>query len=153
MAHLPDPCHRARSLASSALDDELSELEARLLETHLWHCADCAAFASEIAAVTAMLRAEPQVRHSVEIMPRIRRARRTVRGRAAVVSAGMLVAASVLGVLASVTPSGSVPPPAPSSQTDVSTPAVSGPLGEGRGVPIVVRTQLPLGQLKAGDDF
>ena len=152
MAHLPDLCHRARSLASSALDDELSELEVRLLESHLAECGECAAFAEGIAAVTTMLRTEPQMRYTVEIMPRLRHARRMVRRRAAVVSAGMLVAASVLGVLASVTPSGSVPPSA-ASRADISTPAVSGPLGEGRAVPIAARTQLPLGQLKAVDDF
>jgi predicted anti-sigma-YlaC factor YlaD len=152
MTHSAYPCHKARSLASSALDGELSELEARLLDRHLAACAPCAAFAREIAGVTDLLRAAPQEAYAVEIMPRLRHARRTVRRRAAVVSAGMLVAASILGVLASVTPNRSISD-RPSTTTYTGTPAVAGPLGDGRGVPVVIHTQLPLGQLKAVDDF
>ncbi len=152
MRETPYPCHRARAFASNALDGELSELERRLLERHRGECDACAAFSRDIAGVAELLRAAPQERYTVEILPRLRHARRTVRRRAAVVSSGMLVAASVLGVLASVKPLSSVPPP-PAVTTNVGTPAVAGPLGEGRGIPIVTRTQLPLGQLKAVDDF
>ena len=50
-------CERARSWAALAPDDELSELEQKLLDAHLARCAACARFAVQVAAVAAELRA------------------------------------------------------------------------------------------------
>lgn len=50
-------CDRARSWAALAPDGELSELERKLLGSHLTRCGACSAFAAEVAAVAADLRA------------------------------------------------------------------------------------------------
>ena len=49
-------CERARGWASLAPDDELSELERKLLDSHLDRCPACASFALEVAAVAKALR-------------------------------------------------------------------------------------------------
>src|SRR5438034_7977725 len=64
----PHMCERAREWASLCLDNELSELESVLLDSHLRRCAACAAYAAEIGAITAQIRAaelEPLVRPTV----------------------------------------------------------------------------------------
>jgi len=50
-------CERARSWAALAPDGELSELERKLLDSHLQRCAACGHFAVRVAAVAAELRA------------------------------------------------------------------------------------------------
>src|SRR4051812_38498328 len=55
----PSDCSAAREAASALLDDELSELEAAHLDGHLRECADCSAYARELGAFAARLRAEP----------------------------------------------------------------------------------------------
>jgi anti-sigma factor RsiW len=50
-------CERARSWAALAPDGELSELERKLLDSHLARCGACSAFAVEVAALAAELRA------------------------------------------------------------------------------------------------
>ena len=52
-------CERARSWASLAPDGELSELELKLLDSHLARCAPCGRFAVEVAALAAELRDAP----------------------------------------------------------------------------------------------
>lgn len=49
-------CERARSWAALAPDGELSELERKLLGSHLTRCAACSRFAVEVAAIAADLR-------------------------------------------------------------------------------------------------
>lgn len=49
-------CERARSWAALAPDGELSELERKLLDSHLARCASCGHFALEVAALAAQLR-------------------------------------------------------------------------------------------------
>jgi predicted anti-sigma-YlaC factor YlaD len=49
-------CERARSWAALAPDGELSELERKLLDSHLARCASCGRFAVEVAALAAELR-------------------------------------------------------------------------------------------------
>jgi anti-sigma factor RsiW len=44
---------------SLGLDEELSELERRLLDAHLARCVDCSAFASHVRQVVAELRSTP----------------------------------------------------------------------------------------------
>ena len=50
-------CDRARSWAALAPDGELSELERKLLDSHLTRCSACSCFAVEVAALAADLRA------------------------------------------------------------------------------------------------
>jgi hypothetical protein len=50
-------CERARSWAALAPDGELSELEQKLLDSHLARCAGCSRFAVQVAAVATELRA------------------------------------------------------------------------------------------------
>jgi predicted anti-sigma-YlaC factor YlaD len=52
-------CERARESASLRLDGELSEFEQALLDAHLRRCEGCRAFATELDAVTARIRATP----------------------------------------------------------------------------------------------
>jgi predicted anti-sigma-YlaC factor YlaD len=52
----PSQCTRAREAASARLDDELSEHEAAALEAHLDGCAECRAYADEIAQLAHHLR-------------------------------------------------------------------------------------------------
>jgi anti-sigma factor RsiW len=49
-------CERARSWAALAPDGELSELERKLLDSHLARCASCGRFALQVAALAAELR-------------------------------------------------------------------------------------------------
>lgn len=52
-------CERSRTWAALAPDGELSQLERRLLDAHLARCPSCAAFASDVTAVTETLRSAP----------------------------------------------------------------------------------------------
>lgn len=58
-------CDRARAWAALAPDGELSELERKLLGSHLDRCDACASFAVHVAAVAVELRAS-----SLEPLPR-----------------------------------------------------------------------------------
>jgi predicted anti-sigma-YlaC factor YlaD len=49
-------CERARSWAALAPDGELSELERKLLDSHLQRCGACGHFAVQVAAIAAELR-------------------------------------------------------------------------------------------------
>ncbi len=52
-------CERVRAQVSLELDDELSQLERRMLDAHLICCPDCRAYAADVAAFTTELRAAP----------------------------------------------------------------------------------------------
>ena len=52
-------CDRTREWVALRLDTDLSEFETALMRGHLERCAECRAFADEVAAVTFVLRAEP----------------------------------------------------------------------------------------------
>jgi hypothetical protein len=52
-------CERTRYLASLAPDGVLSEFELRLLNAHAADCADCRAFASDVARIAETLRGAP----------------------------------------------------------------------------------------------
>jgi predicted anti-sigma-YlaC factor YlaD len=49
-------CERARSWAALAPDGELSELERKLLDSHLARCGACSRFSVEVATLAAELR-------------------------------------------------------------------------------------------------
>jgi predicted anti-sigma-YlaC factor YlaD len=54
-------CSRVRSQVSLQLDDELSQLERRMVSVHLERCHDCRLFAEEVEEFTLALRAAPMV--------------------------------------------------------------------------------------------
>ncbi|MDQ3065813.1 MAG: zf-HC2 domain-containing protein [Actinomycetota bacterium] len=92
-------CERARAWASLAPDSELSELERKLLDSHLERCSACASFAVQVAAVAAELRAasfQPLLRPiSVPSWHR-----RRVYARVRAVGAAAAVAVMALGIAA-----------------------------------------------------
>jgi predicted anti-sigma-YlaC factor YlaD len=70
----PIECVQARESASARLDGELPELDDARLDAHLRGCAECRAFAGDLAAVAAELRAAPLERpETVVSLPRLRR--------------------------------------------------------------------------------
>ena len=90
-------CDRARAWAALAPDGELSELERKLLGSHLDRCDACADFAVRVAAVAAELRAA-----SLQPLPRpisvpVWR-RRHAYARVRAVGAAAAVAAMALGI-------------------------------------------------------
>jgi predicted anti-sigma-YlaC factor YlaD len=92
-------CDRARAWAALAPDGELSELERKLLDSHLHRCVSCADFAVRVAAVAAELRAA-----SLQPLPRpvsvpVWR-RRQAYARVRAVGAAAAVAAMALGIAA-----------------------------------------------------
>jgi predicted anti-sigma-YlaC factor YlaD len=56
---VPERCERFRESISLGLDGMLSRFERALLERHLRSCASCCAFAADVRAQTAQLRAAP----------------------------------------------------------------------------------------------
>jgi predicted anti-sigma-YlaC factor YlaD len=52
-------CSRVREQVSLQLDNELSELERRMLDAHLARCADCSAYAHDVRTFTEELREAP----------------------------------------------------------------------------------------------
>ncbi|HXH89545.1 MAG TPA: zf-HC2 domain-containing protein [Gaiellaceae bacterium] len=92
-------CERARSWAALAPDNELSELERKLLDSHLERCAGCSSFAERVVAVAEALRSEPLQPLTYPIpVPSWRR--RTVYARFRTVGAAAAVAAMALGIAA-----------------------------------------------------
>jgi hypothetical protein len=90
-----DRCERAREWVSLRVDDELSELEVRMLDDHLAGCADCSDFASDVATQASALRAAPLVPFRAALaLPR----RRRVPTRSLQLAAAALAAAAVAAV-------------------------------------------------------
>ena len=84
-------CERVRAQVSLQLDDELSQLERRMLAAHLERCSDCRSYADEVFAFTRTLREAPL--ESLERPLVLRRPRRASIGRLQVgVAAGLVVA-------------------------------------------------------------
>ncbi len=87
-------CDRVRAQVSLQLDDELSQLERRMLAAHLERCADCRLYMEDVNAFTTALREAPL--ESLERPLVLRRARRPSIARLQIgVAAGLAVA--VLG--------------------------------------------------------
>ena len=100
-------CERVRAQVSLQLDDELSQLERRMLAAHLERCGDCRSYADEVFAFTRTLREAPL--ESLESPLVIRRARRPSIARLQIgVAAGLVVA--VLGAVSQFTASDSQSP-------------------------------------------
>ena len=53
-------CSRVREQVSLELDGELSQLEQRMLGTHLERCPRCAAYAADVRDVTERIRNAPR---------------------------------------------------------------------------------------------
>ena len=81
-------CERARRWSSLSLDDELSQLESRLLAAHLESCAGCREFAAGLRGVTGTLRAAALERPAAVCLPARVRAPRV--GLAVVVAVASL---------------------------------------------------------------
>jgi predicted anti-sigma-YlaC factor YlaD len=62
-------CERIRAQISLELDGELSELERRMLETHLLRCPACGAYSADVTDFTTMLRNAPleQMRRAIHV--------------------------------------------------------------------------------------
>jgi anti-sigma factor RsiW len=93
-------CDRVRAQVSLGLDGELSQLELRMLESHLARCPDCAAFEADVVAVTHELRAAPLEPLANPVV--VHRPRRVSMARMQVGVAAAL-AVAVLGALSQVT--------------------------------------------------
>jgi anti-sigma factor RsiW len=90
-------CERARSWAALAPDGELSELERKLLHSHLERCSACASFAVEVEAIAVELRAAAlQPLPQPVALPVWRR--RPVYARMRTVGAAAAVAVMALGI-------------------------------------------------------
>jgi hypothetical protein len=92
-------CERARSWAALAPDNELAELERKLLDAHLARCAGCRRFAERVAAVAEALRRESLQQLSYPVSVPFWR-RRAVYARFRAAGAAAAVAAMALGVAA-----------------------------------------------------
>ena len=113
-------CQRVRSQVSLRLDDELSQLEGRMLDVHLGRCAQCRAYAADVTTFTRDLRAAP-----LEILARpafVERGRRGLSSGCKVESplaAAAVVAIVAIGVAAQVASSGQSDTPLPNVQGTV----------------------------------
>ena len=91
------PCDRACTWAALAPDNELSELERRLLDAHVARCGPCSRFAAQVTAVAAALRAAAPQRLGQPIaIPTWRR--RSVHARLRAAGAAAAVAVMALGI-------------------------------------------------------
>jgi anti-sigma factor RsiW len=93
-------CDRVRAQVSLRLDGELSQLESRMVDAHLARCADCREFETEVADMTARLRAAPFEMPSEPVV--VSRPGRSWVSRAQV-SMVAAVAVAVLGVASQLT--------------------------------------------------
>ena len=101
-------CQRIREQVSLRLDDELSQLELRMVAAHLARCTECHAFESSVREFTEELRAAPLQSPRIPIV--VRRAHRRVSLSAAQISVAATLAVAVLGVLSQVGLPGSPDP-------------------------------------------
>lgn len=101
-------CARVREQVSLELDDELSQLEQRMLASHLERCDACAVYAGEVRSLTERIRSAPP--HVLRRPVVVRRARHVSTTRLQIgVAAAFALAALGLGtqLAASPAPEGS----------------------------------------------
>lgn len=101
-------CSRVREQVSLELDGELSQLEQRMLGTHLERCPRCAAYAADVRDVTERIRNAPRAVMQRPVVVRRRRPLTTVRLQVGVAAALALAALGLGTQLASVEPQGSL---------------------------------------------
>jgi predicted anti-sigma-YlaC factor YlaD len=87
-------CSRARFWVSLRLDDQLSELEGALLDSHLAACPACSDFAASSEVATTELRDAPPPRHAPVQLELPRRARKPL---VVAFAAAVIVAAAIAG--------------------------------------------------------
>ena len=85
-------CTRVREQVSLELDGELSQLEQRMLATHLERCSRCAAYATDVRDVTERIRNAPRAVMQRPVVVRRRRPLTTVRLQVGVAAAFALAA-------------------------------------------------------------
>jgi anti-sigma factor RsiW len=85
-------CTRVREQVSLELDGELSQLEQRMLGTHLERCARCAAYAADVRDATERIRNAPHAVMQRPVVVRRRRPLTTVRLQVGVAAAFALAA-------------------------------------------------------------
>jgi anti-sigma factor RsiW len=96
-------CSRVREQVSLELDGELSQLEQRMLGTHLERCPRCAAYAADVRDVTERIRNAPRAHMQRPVVVRRRRTLTTVRLQVGVAAAFALAALGLGTQLASST--------------------------------------------------
>lgn len=97
-------CSRVRAQVSLQLDDELSQLERRMVSAHLERCHDCSLFAEEVEEFTLALRAAPPVLLDRPVAVRRPRRLSILRMQAGVAA---VLAVAAVGLASQVTPSSS----------------------------------------------
>lgn len=96
-------CTRVREQVSLELDGELSQLEQRMLGTHLERCPRCAAYAADVRDVTERIRNAPRAVMQRPIVVRRNRPLTTVRLQVGVAAAFALAALGLGTQLAATT--------------------------------------------------
>jgi anti-sigma factor RsiW len=89
-------CARVREQVSLDVDGELSQLEQRMLETHLERCPRCAAYAADVRDFTERMRSAPRAFMQRPVVVR-RRGRISAMRLQAGIAAGFALAALGLG--------------------------------------------------------
>lgn len=85
-------CERVRAQASLLVDGELSELERRMLVSHLERCSACRTYAADVEAFTDLIRSAPLVAPTRPVVVRAGRRVGTARMQVGVAAALALVA-------------------------------------------------------------
>ncbi len=85
-------CSRVREQVSLQLDGELSQLEQRMLGTHLERCARCAAYAADVRDITDRIRSAPHAVMGRPVVVRRHRPLTTVRLQVGIAAAFALAA-------------------------------------------------------------
>ena len=96
-------CTRVREQVSLELDGELSQLEQRMLGTHLERCPRCAAYAADVRDLTERIRNAPHAVMQRPVVVRRHRPLTTVRLQVGVAAAFALAALGLGTQLASTT--------------------------------------------------
>jgi anti-sigma factor RsiW len=96
-------CVRVREQVSLELDGELSQLEHRMLDTHLERCPRCAAYADDVRQFTERMRSAPPALMQRPVVVRKRRPLTTVRLQVGIAAAFALAALGLGTQLASST--------------------------------------------------
>jgi len=115
-------CALARESVSADLDGELSELDSRRLQVHLRVCADCSAWAEQIAVATLQLREAPVESPTAPVFELQRR--RYTRGVAPALAAAVVAVVAVFLGGAHHGPVGPRTTSTPVNPSDLHAPAV-----------------------------
>jgi predicted anti-sigma-YlaC factor YlaD len=94
-------CERGREWISLRLDDELSELAQKMLDSHLARCSDCSAFEDQVSGIAVQLRSAPlePLERPIEVTHRRRRMPVRVWSMGAAAASFAAVAVGVVGFL------------------------------------------------------